>query len=97
MRTTFTNVEFGGRFVRLGGRVRPYFDALKKGESAKNIQKMVKNDFAIDLADPNIKFFLENIFSKSGIVVFFDKKTNQYKILPEKPTVKKKMTTLRSV
>jgi len=73
----------------LGGRVRPYFDALKNGESAKNIQKMVKNDFAIDLAGSNIKFFLENIFSGSGIIVDFDKKTNQYKILPENPTARR--------
>jgi len=83
MQTTFTNVEFGGRFVRLGSRVRPYFDALKNGESAENIQKMVKNDFAIDLARANIKFFLENIFLRSGMVVDFDKKTDQYKILPK--------------
>jgi len=86
MQTTFINVEFGGRFVRLGSRVRPYFDVLKNGESAKNIQEMAKNDFAIDLSDTNIKIFLENIFSRSGIIVDFDEKTNQYKILPENPT-----------
>jgi len=81
MCTTFDHIEFNGQFVRLGGRVRPYFEKLRNGANGKTIQAMVANDFGIALPDHEIKPFLEKIFLNSALLIDTDETKNQFRII----------------
>jgi len=84
MHTTFDHVEFNGQFIRLGRRVRPYFEILRNGAKGKTIQEMIANDFGIALPDHEIKQFLEKIFLNSTLLIDIDEAENRFKIIPNR-------------